>query len=81
MEGPGVSGALTPVIAPGGSSSELSVTLHSGSYEPWYPVGDHKGLGMNVTTTVRRRPRDPSVRRSHSSATRAASLRELRKRD
>jgi hypothetical protein len=50
--GPGVDSATTPVIEPGGESQELTVTLQSGQYELWCPVGNHKARGMVLTVTA-----------------------------
>jgi len=53
IKGPGVDSATTPVIQPGGASQRLTVTLQSGTYELWCPVGNHRQQGMELTITPR----------------------------
>lgn len=53
IKGPGVDTKTTPVIEPGGPSQRLIVTLQSGTYELWCPIGNHRAQGMTVTITVR----------------------------
>ncbi|MBD0292979.1 MAG: hypothetical protein ICV70_05345 [Jiangellaceae bacterium] len=52
IEGPGVDSASTEVIQPGGESQRLTVTLESGTYTLWCPVGNHRAQGMETTITV-----------------------------
>jgi len=51
IRGPGVE-AATPVVQPGGASQRLTVTLQSGEYQMWCPVGNHQQRGMELTLTV-----------------------------
>ena len=43
--------AKTAVVAPG-KSARLTVTLKSGSYNVWCPVGNHAALGMKLALHV-----------------------------
>ncbi len=43
--------AKTAVLAPG-TSARLTVTLKSGSYNVWCPVGNHAALGMKLALEV-----------------------------
>lgn len=43
--------AKTAVVAPG-KSARLTVTLKSGSYNVWCPVGNHAALGMKLALKV-----------------------------
>jgi plastocyanin len=43
--------AKTAVVAPG-KSARLTVTLKSGSYAVWCPVGNHAALGMKLALKV-----------------------------
>lgn len=52
IRGPGVDSASTPVIQPGGDNQRLTVTLQSGTYELWCPVGNHRQQGMELTVTT-----------------------------
>ena len=51
VQGPRVSGASTPVIAPGGSA-KLVVSLSTGNYALFCAVDDHRKLGMNAKLSV-----------------------------
>lgn len=51
ITGPGLSNASTGSISPG-QSTNLTVTLRTGSYDVFCPVDGHKGLGMDLTLTV-----------------------------
>ena len=53
IEGPGVDGASTAVVQPGGDSQTLNVTLQPGTYEVWCPVGNHRAQGMETTIAVK----------------------------
>jgi uncharacterized cupredoxin-like copper-binding protein len=52
IEGPGVDTVSTPVIQPGAAAESLTVTLKTGTYELWCPVGSHRQQGMELTITV-----------------------------
>jgi uncharacterized cupredoxin-like copper-binding protein len=52
IEGPGVDSTSTEVIQPGGENQRLTVTLQTGTYTLWCPVGNHRGQGMETTITV-----------------------------
>ena len=51
IQGPGVDKAKSSSVGPGGKAT-LTVTLQPGSYEMWWPVGNHKQAGMDTTITV-----------------------------
>jgi uncharacterized cupredoxin-like copper-binding protein len=51
VQGPGVSGAQTPVID-GGKTAKLSVQLGSGTYDFYCSVPGHKEAGMDVKVKV-----------------------------
>lgn len=50
IEGPGVA-AASSVVAPG-ESTTLTVDLESGTYVLWCSIGNHRGMGMEVTIDV-----------------------------
>ncbi len=50
IRGPGVN-VRTPIVAPG-RSARLSVSLKTGSYTLWCPVGNHASAGMKLTVRV-----------------------------
>jgi uncharacterized cupredoxin-like copper-binding protein len=35
-----------------GQSEDLTVTLEPGTYQLWCPVGNHRGMGMELTVDV-----------------------------
>jgi len=51
VEGPGVDEAETETLAPG-ESAELTVTLETGTYKLYCPVGGHEDLGMKLELGV-----------------------------
>ncbi|GAB3278054.1 hypothetical protein GCM10027563_05870 [Parasphingorhabdus pacifica] len=51
VSGPGNERSRTPVLEPG-ESSRLDVTLRSGIYEFYCPVGNHRAQGMHVVVNV-----------------------------
>jgi hypothetical protein len=51
IKGPGVD-TVTPTIPAGGADQRLTVTLQSGEYDVWCPVGSHKAQGMSTRITV-----------------------------
>lgn len=51
IEGPGVAGQKSSIAGPGGTTT-LTVTLQSGSYTLYCPVGNHRQLGMQANLTV-----------------------------
>jgi uncharacterized cupredoxin-like copper-binding protein len=51
ITGPGLSNAETTDLSPG-QKANLKVTLQSGSYDFFCPVGNHKALGMNMDVSV-----------------------------
>lgn len=51
IEGPGLSGAETSHLSPG-DSNNLTVTLRSGTYKLYCPVGNHEAMGMSLDITV-----------------------------
>jgi plastocyanin len=52
INGPGVEDQTAGGPAQPGQEVELTVTLQSGTYEIWCPVGNHQALGMTSTFTV-----------------------------
>jgi plastocyanin len=53
ISGPGVDTESTEVLNPGDDDALLTVELEPGTYELWCPVGNHAGLGMKTSITVR----------------------------
>ena len=53
IEGPGLENATSAVIEPGGPDDTMEVTLKSGTYHLWCPVGKHSEKGMDMTITVK----------------------------
>src|SRR5262249_28458683 len=51
VEGPGIEGAQSAIVAPR-KSSELQVTLQPGEYKVYCPIGSHSNKGMSVKLTV-----------------------------
>ena len=51
IDGPGVDNKSSDTSGPGGTAS-LTVTLTSGSYVLYCPVGNHRALGMQTNLTV-----------------------------
>lgn len=52
VDGPGVADQrISGVVAPG-QSADLTVTLQSGTYDMYCPVGNHRAMGMEVTFVV-----------------------------
>ncbi|MER7011725.1 hypothetical protein ABT324_09890 [Saccharopolyspora sp. NPDC000359] len=51
ISGPGVGGARTPVVQPGGAA-DVTVTLAPGVYDFWCPVGHHRQDGMQLYVRV-----------------------------
>jgi plastocyanin len=51
INGPGVANKISATSGPGGTAS-LTVTLTSGSYVLYCPVGNHRALGMQTDLTV-----------------------------
>ena len=51
IEGPGVDEAETETLPPG-ESAELTVTLETGTYKLYCPVGGHEDLGMRLELGV-----------------------------
>lgn len=52
IQGPGVATA-TSEPADGGGEAELTVSLRTGTYALWCPIGRHRRLGMHTGFTVR----------------------------
>ena len=51
ITGPGLSNAQTASLSPG-QKANLTVTLQSGSYDFFCPVGNHKAMGMDMNVSV-----------------------------
>lgn len=51
ITGPGLSNAQTASLSPG-QKANLTVTLQSGNYDFFCPVGNHKAMGMNMNVSV-----------------------------
>lgn len=51
IDGPGVEDETTGTISPGASGT-VTVTLRSGTYDVYCPVGNHKMEGMDQSVTV-----------------------------
>jgi plastocyanin len=51
IDGPGVDNKSSDTSGPGGTAS-LTVTLKSGSYVLYCPIGNHRALGMQTNLTV-----------------------------
>jgi uncharacterized cupredoxin-like copper-binding protein len=51
ITGPGLSSALTASLSPG-QKANLTVTLQSGKYDFFCPVGNHKAMGMDMNVSV-----------------------------
>jgi plastocyanin len=51
IAGPGLAPTESETV-PGGGTTTLTVTLPSGEYEVWCPIGDHRAMGMETTMTV-----------------------------
>jgi plastocyanin len=50
IEGPGVDESTDTLQS--GQSEDLTVTLEPGTYQLWCPVGNHRGMGMELTVDV-----------------------------
>jgi plastocyanin len=51
ISGPGVSKTTTSSLSPG-QKANLTVTLQSGKYDFFCPVGNHKQMGMDMNVSV-----------------------------
>lgn len=51
IKGPGMDREASPVIN-GGETTDLTVTLHPGTYQVWCSVDNHRVQGMDTTLTV-----------------------------
>jgi plastocyanin len=51
ITGPGLSNAVTAALSPG-QKANLTVTLQSGTYDFFCPVGNHKAMGMDMSVSV-----------------------------
>jgi plastocyanin len=52
VEGPG-GVDMTSDTVQGGQSTTMTVTLQPGTYDVYCPIGNHRGMGMETTLTVR----------------------------
>jgi plastocyanin len=51
IAGPGLAETESETVQ-GGETTTMTVTLQSGEYELWCPIGNHRGMGMETTVTV-----------------------------
>jgi uncharacterized cupredoxin-like copper-binding protein len=51
IEGPGGVDSTSDTVQ-GGESTTMTVTLQSGGYEVYCPIGNHRAMGMDTTLTV-----------------------------
>ena len=51
IEGPGDVEVTSDDVQPG-ESTTMTVTLQSGEYEVYCPIGNHRAMGMDTTLTV-----------------------------
>ncbi len=52
IDGPGVTAQRIAGVVQPGQSADLTVTLQSGAYDMYCPVGNHRAMGMEVRFTV-----------------------------
>ena len=52
VSGPGLAATSTPTIQPGATKT-LKVTLGSGTFTLWCPVGGHAAAGMKTSLAIR----------------------------
>ncbi len=51
IAGPGLPVTESETVRSGGTTT-MTVTLQSGEYEVWCPIGNHRAMGMETTMTV-----------------------------
>ena len=51
IAGPGLAATESETVR-GGETTTMTVTLQSGEYEVWCPIGNHRAMGMETTMTV-----------------------------